>query len=139
MKNLLFLVAIILSLLWSCQKQDINTPEAVRQGVIDYLSQRSDLNVDSLDVQVTSVTFNENEADAVVAIRLKGGGPAESMTMRYVLEREGNRWVVKGRASSGSPHGEMPSGDPFHGGSGSMELPPGHPPIGQQNPEAPAQ
>ena len=123
--------AFVLLAVSACQQKDINNPEAVRQGVVEYLSQRSDLNVDSLEVEVASVTFQEDEADAVVAIRLKGGGPAESMTMRYLLEREGDRWIVKGRAGeSGSPHGGS-FGDPFHGGSGTGGLPPGHPPVGQ--------
>ncbi len=115
----------------------IENKEAVRQGVVDYLSSRSNLNVASMNVDVTSVTFKGNEADATVSFAPKGaGGAGQGMSMRYTLERKGNRWVVKGRADSGkNAHG---MGGP--GGEGAMppmpgqnppagELPPGHPPM----------
>ncbi len=38
-------------------KRGIYEQEAVRQGVIDYLSKRSNLNVSGMNVSVTSVTF----------------------------------------------------------------------------------
>ena len=76
----------------------IDTKEAVRQGVIDYLSSRSNLNISSMNVNVTAVTFRQNEADAVGSFAPKGGGAASGMSMRYTLEKKGNRWVVKSRA-----------------------------------------
>lgn len=54
------------------------------------------------------------------------------MEMRYLLERKGNEWVVKGRAG-GDTHGAQGMGAPEQqGGSiGAMPqtLPPGHPAI----------
>jgi hypothetical protein len=112
----------------------IDNKEAVRQGVIDYLSARSNLNIASMDVDVTSVSFRQNEADATVSFSPKGGGAVnQGMTMRYTLEKKGNRWVVKSRADSGQdPHGgAMPEGMPAPGAppAGGSELPPGHPPV----------
>jgi len=59
-----------------------------------------------MQVDVTSVSFRQNEADATVSFRPKGGGAGAGMQMRYVLERRGNRWVVKSKSEAGgSPHG----------------------------------
>ncbi|MGD0014741.1 MAG: hypothetical protein ABSD56_09985 [Bryobacteraceae bacterium] len=139
------LLAISLVLLGCSGSRSVQNEAAVRQGVIDYLSQRSDLNLPSMQVEVTSVSFRQNEADATVSFRPKGATAGMGMTMRYTLERQGNRWVVKGRGrgrSGAAPHGMgqmMPggAGAPAAGtpaGQGGSGLPPGHPPIGGQNP-----
>ena len=113
----------------------------MRQGVIDYLTQRSDLNLSRIKVDVTAVSFRENEADATVAFRPKDAAQG-GMQMRYTLERKGDKWVVKGHGRSGgqSPHsagpgsGQMPAGGAMgapagaEGGAG-LKLPPGHPPM----------
>jgi hypothetical protein len=119
-------------------KGNIDTKEAVRQGVIDYLAGRQNLNVGSMNVEVSSVTFKENEADAVVSFAPKGGG-GQPVSIPYTLERKGNRWVVKPRANGQSPHGGMPSGENPHGatpGDGSAAppgaMPPDHPPVPQK-------
>jgi hypothetical protein len=118
--------------------RNLQSQEAVRQGVIDHLSKRTDLNVNSMSVDVMSVSFREDEADATVAIRLKGGGPDQTMQMRYTLERQGNQWIVKGRSEAGDGHaGAEPGMVSPHGGAG--DLPPGHPPTGQQPAPNPAQ
>ncbi len=95
------------------------TVEAVRQGVLDHLATRPDLDLKAIQVEVTGVSFRENEADATVTFRLRGAEAGGAFQIRYLLERKGGRWVVKSRAeASGTPHG------------GSMTLPPGHPQLG---------
>jgi hypothetical protein len=127
-------------LLTACNRSAQST-EAVKQGVLNHLSKTAGLNVSQMVVDVSSVTFRENEADALVSIRPKNStDPANSMSMKYTLERKGKEWVVKGRAGGGgNPHGgAMPPGDAAnpHGGSamppsgdGASQLPPGHPPT----------
>lgn len=100
----------------------IDTPEAVRQGVIDYLAKRSNISVSAMNVEVTSVSFRQNEADAMVAFSAKGAGPGQLMSMRYTLERKGGRWVVKEKAESGNPHAGGATASPGN-------LPPGHPAV----------
>jgi hypothetical protein len=120
-----------------CNRGAGNPEEAVRQGVIDYLSKRANLNVAAMDVAVTSVIFRQNEADAVVAITAKGASPGQGMSMKYTLDRQGDHWVVKDKteaggsphsAASASPHGETP---PPMGGT----LPPGHPAVDGTKPK----
>ncbi len=124
-------------LFFGCGK-GIQNEGAVRQGVIDYLSQRSDLNLSTMQVDVTSVSFRQDEADATVSFRPKGA-PSGGMQMRYTLERKGSRWVVKGRGrnqAGQSPHGAGAQNPPPEGGlpAKGSELPPGHPPMGAPGP-----
>jgi len=104
---------------------DIQSKQAVREGILNHLSQRSGLDLDlgAMEVEVTAVTFRADEADASIAFRPRGQTGSAAMQMRYTLERKGNGWVVKGKSESGAPHG---------GGSQSSapsEFPPGHPPV----------
>ncbi len=136
---------LMLVVLAGCNR-GIENKEAVRQGVVDYLSGRTNLNISSMTVDVTSVVFRNDEAEAVVRFAAKGSNdPSQGMEMRYTLEKKGSRWVVKHRADSGkNPHGG--SGMNPHGGAGEMsmpmpgagaggsQLPPGHPAV-PSNPE----
>lgn len=124
------IVAISLSL-QGCHK-NIQNEQAVRDGIIKYLSKRTDLV--SMDVTVTSVSFRKNEADATVHFQAKGTtDPGAGMQMKYVLEQKGDDWVVKGRSDMGG-HGQNPQGGSESVPSGA--LPPGHPAIPTQPPPA---
>lgn len=142
-----FLLAVLALL--GCRK-DIQNTAAVRQGILDYLAKRPDLV--SMDVNVSSVAFRKDEADATVYFRAKDSPPGSGMEMKYILERKGNQWVVKGRAGSGAggnphagaaPTGMPPMGDGVnpHGGSSQSTpaLPPGHPPVSPKQSHPPLQ
>ena len=104
----------------------VESKEAVRQAIVDYLGSQKGMNVGAMQVDVVAVSFRENEADATVTFRTKGSEGAPPMTMPYKLQKQGNRWVVTGRAESGaSPHGGtgMPQG-----------MPGGHPDVGVAQP-----
>jgi hypothetical protein len=136
-------VSIFLSLA-GCKK-DIQNDDAVRQGVMSYLSKRSDLL--AMDVSVSSVAFKDDEATAQVHFQAKGNSsPAAGMTMQYVLERKDGQWVVKGRAGANAAHGNTAPGQgappgaldgmprvPGSGGPGSAALPAGHPAAGSDS------
>ena len=97
--------------------------EAIRQSVMDYVSGK--VNVGAMDVDVTSVTFKGDEADATVAFRAKGSPAGSGLEMRYTLEQKSGKWVVKDKSeASGAPHGVAPNAG---GAGGGAELPPGHP------------
>src|SRR6185369_4763415 len=100
----LWAVAIAIGAGAACQRS--NPEAAIRQGVIDYLSKRSNLNVSGMNVDVSSLVVRQNEADAVISFTAKGANPGQPMTMRYTLERKGDRWIVKDKAEAGAgPHG----------------------------------
>jgi hypothetical protein len=133
-RHVSFVLAAVL--LPGCGNRAVQNEAAVRQGILDHLSQRSDLNLSTMQVDVTSVSFRENEADANVSFRPKGAAAETSMTMRYTLERKGDRRVVKGRGQSQAGHAPHGMGQPPQGMSGGSPqggagLPPGHPPIGR--------
>ena len=95
----------IAAVLLSACSRDIQNTEAVRQSVIDYLRSRTTqtgLNMDMMQVDVTSVSFDRNEARAAVSFRPKSGGDG-GMQMNYILQRKGNQWVVAGRSDSQTP------------------------------------
>ena len=122
-----------------CQK-NVQTNDAVRKGVMEHLANNKGLNVDSMDIEITSVTFKDTEAEANVSFKPKGGDAAAGMQMKYALERKGNDWVVKKNPSAGAGHGAtMPGmgggmGSGMGGGMGSgmggAQMPPNHPPAG---------
>ena len=130
-----------LTVLGGC-KRDIQNTDAVRQGVLNYLSKRSDLL--SMDVSIANVIYRQDEATATVHFQAKGSNtPGSGMDMRYVLERKGNDWIVKGRASGdahgqgmGSPPSTQPGG-PDSIGAMPQTLPPGHPAIPSKQHEPP--
>jgi len=124
-KTVLALIAAIL--LAGCNKS-IDTKEAVREGVLEYLNSRSNLNLGSMNVDVSSVSFSKNEADAMVSFTAKGSSGGGAMNMRYTLERKGAKWAVKEKAqTSENPHG---AGVPQPGPGGEAgAMPPGHPPV----------
>jgi hypothetical protein len=129
--KLLVTLAVAICALSGCNRASQNQ-EAIRAGVIDYVSGK--VNVGAMDVDVTSIEFKGNEADATVAFRAKGSDPGSGLRMRYTLEQKSGKWVVKDKSQAGgSPHGAaMNSGGQSagpHGSSGGGELPPGHPPL----------
>jgi hypothetical protein len=122
--------------------------DAVRQGVIDYLAQRG-LNVQGMDVNITSLEAKGNQADATVSIVPKGGDKAQGMSMKYHLEQRDNKWAVVGKQDAGAsphgagamppaaggaenPHGAMPPAGAAPGGAGKMPSPQDLPPAKKQ-------
>jgi len=130
-----------IAMLGGC-KRNIQNNDAVRQGIMTYLAKRA--SVESMDVKVTSVTYQKDEALAVVHFQAKENtGAGSGLTMQYLLERKGDLWVVKrksteGHGAAGMPQegsggsiGAMPQTmTPGHPTAGSGSLPEGHPPVG---------
>ena len=132
MKYLALAVVAALLAAGGCSRK-VDNQEAVRQAVLDYLAKKS-LNVGAMQVDITSVSFRENEADAVVSFRGKdtpAGQTAAGMTMNYTLTKQGNAWVVKGRTGSTTPdHAATAPGAAAGGDAGASSMPSGHPPAG---------
>ena len=131
-KPLKLIVPLTLVLFAACQK-NIQTNDAVRQAVLNHLSQNKGLQIGSMDIEVAGVTFKDNEAEATVSFKPKGGGAGSGMEMRYSLEKKDGAWVVKKKADSGMGHGmAMPGGmpAPAPGGMGGAAMPPNHPSMG---------
>jgi hypothetical protein len=105
--------------------------DAVRQGVVEYL-QKVGINVAGMDINLASVKFNGDKADATVNMGVKGTGTT-NMTMAYHLEMKDNKWMVVGKQDS-SQHGggaampgagAMPGAANPHAGGAMPAVPPG--------------
>jgi len=129
------LALITAALLLAACSRDIQNTDAVKQSVMDYLRTRQSqtgLNIDMMQVDVTSVSFQKDEAQATLYFRPKTG--EGGMQMNYTLERKGGKWVVRGRTENGAnPHGagglpQMPLTQP-PGAAPPGQLPPGHPSV----------
>lgn len=144
-------VGVLCLALAGCSSHNIDTVDAVKQGVISDIAKN--INVAAMDVNVVSVSFRDKEADAVVSFSAKGMPASQGLTMSYTMERKGNEWHIKSRAQSdlqkhaaqAQPGGQgadagssqLPPGHPATGsgdsGSQGTQLPPGHPPMGGGN------
>ena len=82
---------ILLVLSLAACNRGVPSNEALRQGVIERMAQK---NVAGVDVALTSVKVNGNEADVVASITPKGGTAANAMSMPYHLQQQGGKWVV---------------------------------------------
>jgi hypothetical protein len=116
-------------LLAGCSK-NIDTTEAVRDGVIKDISKKG-LDVATMDINVDSVSFREKEADATVSFTPKGAPRSQSMVMSYALERHGDEWHIKSRSMLAPHDGQAGQTGlpPVHPSAGTP-LPPGHPSTG---------
>lgn len=110
-------------------KSGNQSQDAVRQGVIDYLEKNS-INVPGMDINVTNVKFNGNQADATVSMGVKGSGTV-LMTKGYHFEFKDNKWVVVG-SQGGDQHGAVVPG------AGKGAMPGAANPHGDGAPGAPA-
>ena len=104
-------------------KPDAN--EAIRAGVVKYLISLKGLNIPNMDIKLTQVSINGNQAHAQVEIRAKNDS-AGMMQLSYALEKRGEEWVVlKSQPAGGNL--QRPTGGEMPGADG---MPPGHPVVG---------
>jgi hypothetical protein len=148
-----FLIAMGLLVLFAgCKKQESDA-DAVRTGINQHLASLKTINLGAMDMNITSVSVQGNQAQAQVEFKPKTGGPqGASMQVAYSLEKQNGQWVVQTtRPSGGSIQhpapGENPQMPPTSPSSSSMPkvrdlvpggaaspntLPPGHPPMNTQ-------
>jgi len=126
------LVCLTALLFAGCSK-NIDTPEAVREGVLKDIAKKVD--VQSMDVNVDSVSFREKEADAKVSFRPKGAPTTQAITMNYTLERQGDEWHIKNRSMQGHDQAAQAQGQAPAAGQGA--LPAGHPTVAPGTPAGP--
>jgi hypothetical protein len=114
---------LLIVVLTSCHSA-IQNKEQVQAAILHRLETSSGLDVKSLDVTTTSVTFDRNVAYATVAFHPKNDpGIGNGMIMKYTLENRNGKWVVVGVADS-QGHGVT-----GHTAAAAQELPPGHPAV----------
>lgn len=106
---------------------DLKTKDKVQAAILDRLQNHSGLDLKSMDVTTTDVSFENNLAYATVAFHPKGDPNLKTgMSMKYTLEARDGKWVV---TKVGDSAGHSMS-NPTPSGSGE-NLPPGHPSLDQ--------
>lgn len=160
--KLMGLAAILATLLAAtgCQKKQDETA-AIRSGITEHLRSLKTLNLSAMDMNVTKVTINGNQAEAQVEFVPKSGAPpGAGMQVSYSLEKRDGQWVVVKRDSMGGAIAHPPPGanpqqtpeGPTHGMPNFQDLlqpanpgttsggtlPPGHPPVNSGATQAPA-
>lgn len=130
-----FLTTLLLVILVLCGCADrLKTKDQVQEAIMHRLRTSTGLDINSLDVTTTSVTFDKNKAFATVAFHPKDDPALNSgMTMRYTLEERNGKWVV---VNVGDSQGH---GLPGSAAAGADNLPPGHPPVNSAMPDAAAE
>jgi hypothetical protein len=147
--------ALALVLLCSACSKNIQTTDAVKAGIMEYLTKTANkigLDMSAMQIDVPAVSFEKDHAKATVAIRPKAATDIPAMELVYNLDRQGDKWVVAGpgEAANGAhgaaampgatpQDGQLPAGHPAlpdtpsgHTDPGGGKLPAGHPPIGKQ-------
>ncbi len=94
--GLLFIAVAGALVLGGCAK-NIDNKEAVQDGIRKGVATRG-IDPNQMDVNVTSVQFHGNTADATVQFAAKGQPAGGGLTVNYQLERVKDEWVVKGRS-----------------------------------------
>ncbi len=106
---------------------DLKTKEKVQAAVMDRLQNHSGLDLKSMDVTTTNVSFKDNIAYATVSFHPKDDPTVNGgMSMKYTLEARDGKWVVT-KVGDSAGHAMT---SPMPGGTGSG-LPPGHPSVAQ--------
>jgi len=148
-----FLIVIgLLSAFTGCKKQESDA-DGIRSGINQHLAGLKTLNLAAMDMNITNVSVQGDQAQAQVEFKPKGGAPAGAgMQVAYSLAKQNGTWVVQNSQPSGgsiqhpgpgeNPHmnetspssGSMPNFRDLVPGStgGTGTLPPGHPPINPQ-------
>jgi hypothetical protein len=110
---------------------NMRSKDKVQQAIISRLQTRSGLDLNSLDIATTSVSFEKNMAYATVAFHPKGDPSVNSgMVMKYTLEARDGKWVVV-NVNGSQGHGTM-----GHTSASTQPLPPGHPSVNVGDPNA---
>jgi hypothetical protein len=113
----------------------LKTKEKVQAAIVDRLQNHSGLDLKSVDVSTTNVTFENNIAYATVSFHPKDDPSVNGgMSMRYTLEARDGKWQV---TKVGDSAGHATSNAAQAGAHDS--LPPGHPAVkSSPNPHIPA-
>lgn len=127
-----WMIAIVGTLLLAalgCQRL-MNQDAAVQKAIQDHLSERSDLAMDKMVMEVQQVNVDGDKAQAEVVFHVAGDTQMR-MAYHYDLHREGGSWKVDTGRPSGSetPHPQMGEEQPS-----ADALPEGHPPLGEMPP-----
>jgi hypothetical protein len=95
--------------------------EAVEEAIQRHLEENKGINMSAMEMRVSKVQINGDQAQADAEFRLKQGGT--SMSMTYFLERHADGWLVIRNQPNSSGQFAHPPMDKIHSGAGSAASP----------------
>ncbi len=158
MKRIVLALGLFVALLLGggCKKQSSDN-DAIRAGIVKHLTAVGTLNMSAMEMDIRSVSINGNQAHAEVVFWPKTGAPAGAgMQVAYNLEKRNGAWaVLKSQPAGGMIQHPDPNKNPRQnpdvhsdslpnfsdivnpaGATPQGALPPGHPPVSSQQPNA---
>ncbi len=134
-----------------CTKQESDA-DLIRDGINQHLTSLKTINLDAMNINITSTSIQGNQAKVQVEFLPKAGAPAgASMQVAYSMEKQGAKWVVQNsqpmggmiqhpapgenphaNATSSSSPNSLPNFSDLVGSPSGSSLPPGHPPVNSQ-------
>jgi hypothetical protein len=103
-----------------------NDHDAIAQAIRKHLASNSTINMAVMDMDVSQVNVNGDQAQANADFRLKQGGT--TMQMTYFLERHAGTWIIL-RSQPGGGQFAHPPMDKAHSGMASNQAHPAIPNI----------
>ena len=92
---------LVLVLFVGCKKQESDA-DGIRSGINQHLASLKTLNLGAMDMNITSVSVQGNQAQAQVEFKPKGGAPqGAGMQVAYSLEKQSGLWVVQNSQPAG--------------------------------------
>src|SRR5579859_1845941 len=79
----------------SCKKQESDA-DAIRSGINQHLAGLKSLNIGAMDMNITNVSVQGDQAQAQVEFKPKSGGPpGAGMQVSYALQKQNGQWIVQ--------------------------------------------
>jgi len=95
--------------------------EAIEQAIQQHLRDNKGINLSAMDVTISNIRINSDQAQADTEFRLKQGGT--SMSITYFLERHADGWLVVRNQPSNAGQFAHPPMDKVHSGAASTGTP----------------
>src|SRR5258708_33295415 len=91
----LLTVIALLALFAGCKKQESDA-DAIRSGINQHLASLKTINLSAMDMNITSVSVQGNQAQAQVEFKPKTGAPqGAGMQVAYSLQKQNGQWIVQ--------------------------------------------
>jgi len=148
--TLFFTLFGLLLFIGGCKKQESDS-DAIRSGINEHLASLKTINLSAMDMSITNVSVQGNQAQAQVEFRPKTGAPpGAGMQVAYTLAKQDDKWVVQNTQPMGgmiqhpapgqNPHQtttspsstQLPNFSDLVGSPSGTSLPPGHPAVNPQ-------
>jgi hypothetical protein len=157
MKRVLLCCTVFAALLFlgGC-KSHVSDSDGIRAGINEHLTALKTISVSSMEMNITNISIQGDQAQAQVEFRPKTGAPqGAGMQVAYSLAKQDGKWFVQtskviGGVIEHPGPGQNPHMNPGSPSSGTLpdlsgivrsmpggSLPPGHPPINPQGNTSP--